>query len=52
MKKNPNITIEAEYGSWDGHYQKLVTQLAGGTAPDLMQTDNTRKQLYTDVNTG
>lgn len=40
QKKNPNITIEAEYGSFDGHYQKLVTQLASETAPDLMQIDN------------
>jgi oligogalacturonide transport system substrate-binding protein len=35
MSKNPNVTIEAEYGGFDGYYQKLVTQFAGGTAPDL-----------------
>lgn len=35
MDKNPHITIEAEYGGFDGYYQKLVTQFAGGTAPDL-----------------
>lgn len=35
MEKNPNVTIEGEYGGFDGHYQKLVTQFAGGTAPDL-----------------
>ncbi|MBW7460539.1 extracellular solute-binding protein, partial [Paenibacillus sepulcri] len=34
-KKNPNITIEPEYSGFDGYYQKLVTQLSGGTAPDL-----------------
>ncbi|NHN30247.1 ABC transporter substrate-binding protein [Paenibacillus agricola] len=35
MSKNPNVTIEAEYGGFDGYYQKLLTQFAGGTAPDL-----------------
>ena len=39
MKKNPNIKITAEYSGWDGYYQKLVTQLAGGTAPDVIQLD-------------
>ncbi|QUH28342.1 ABC transporter substrate-binding protein [Vallitalea guaymasensis] len=37
MKENPNIKIEAEYSGWDGYYQKLVTQLAGQTAPDIIQ---------------
>lgn len=37
-KKNPNIKkIVAEYSGWDGYYQKLVTQLAGQTAPDIIQ---------------
>lgn len=35
----PNITIEAEYGSSDGYSDKLATQLAGGTAPDIIQID-------------
>lgn len=38
-QRNPNVKIEAEYGGWDGYYQKLVTQLAGGTAADIMQID-------------
>ncbi|MBW4082541.1 ABC transporter substrate-binding protein [Paenibacillus sp. S150] len=33
--KNPHVQIEAEYSGFDGYYEKLVTQLAGGTAPDL-----------------
>lgn len=55
MKNNPNVKIEAEYSGWDGYYQKLVTQLAGNTAPDLMQIDykwlyNLRRQgkFFTD----
>lgn len=38
-QKNPNVTVSGEYQGWDGYYQKLVTQLAGGTAPDIMQID-------------
>lgn len=34
---NPNIKIKAEYTGWQGHLEKLTTQLAGGTAPDVMQ---------------
>lgn len=36
---HPNITIEAEYGSSDGYSDKLATQLAGGTAADIIQID-------------
>ena len=38
-EKNPNVTVSGEYQGWDGYYQKIVTQLAGGTAPDIMQID-------------
>jgi|LFRM01.1.fsa_nt_gb oligogalacturonide transport system substrate-binding protein len=38
-KLNPHVTIEGEYGGYDGYQQKLMTQLAGGSAPDLIQTD-------------
>lgn len=36
---NPNVKIIGEYGAYDGAYQKLVTQLAGGAAPDICQID-------------
>lgn len=36
---NPNIKIEPEYGSSDGYADKLATQLASGTAPDIIQID-------------
>ena len=36
---HPNIKIEPEYGSSDGYNDKLATQLAGGTAPDIIQID-------------
>lgn len=37
MVKYPNITVEAEYGAWDGWQENVATQLAGGTEPDLLQ---------------
>lgn len=38
-EKNLNVRLEGEYGGWDGYYQKLVTQVAGGTAADIIQID-------------
>lgn len=35
----PNIEIEAEYGSSDGYNDRLTTELAKGTAPDIIQID-------------
>ncbi len=35
----PNVTIEYEPGSADGYHDKLATELAGGTAPDIVQID-------------
>lgn len=34
---HPNVTIEAEYGGFDGYTEKLITQLSGGTAADIVQ---------------
>lgn len=39
MEKYPWITVECEYGAWDGWTEKVATQLSGGTAPDLMQVN-------------
>lgn len=36
-KLHPNVKIEAEYTGFDGFYNKLLTQFAGSTAPDLFQ---------------
>ena len=33
----PNIRVRAEYTGWAGHLERLTTQIAGNTAPDLMQ---------------
>ena len=39
MKKNPNVKIVSEYSNFEGYYQKCLSQLAGGTAPDIIQLD-------------
>ena len=36
---NPGVTMVGEYSGFDGYLEKLVTQLAGGTAPDIIQID-------------
>lgn len=36
-KKYPGIEVKPEYTGWTGHLEKLSTQIAGNTEPDLMQ---------------
>jgi len=38
-KKNPGVTIKGEYGGFDGYLEKMITQLAANSAPDIMQID-------------
>ncbi len=37
QEQNPNITVKGEYAGYSGFQEKLTTQIAGGTAPDVMQ---------------
>ena len=39
-EKNPGVKIKAEYSGWTGHYEKITTQMAGGTAADIMQVNH------------
>ncbi|WP_101910423.1 ABC transporter substrate-binding protein [Marasmitruncus massiliensis] len=39
QKKYDYITVEPEYGGWDGHTEKVNTQFAGGTAADVLQVN-------------
>lgn len=57
MEKHPNVTIEGEYGSFDSFYQKLQTQLGGGTEPDIISVDykwvsdlTAQGELFVDMN--
>ena len=37
MKLNPDVVIKPEYSGWDGYHDKLTTQYAGNSAPDISQ---------------
>lgn len=37
--KNPGVTIKGEYGGFLGYADKLAVQMAGGVAPDIIQSD-------------
>lgn len=43
---NPEIKVKAEYSGWDGIVEKMATQIAGGTNPDLMQINYDWYQTY------
>lgn len=36
-QKNPNVTIEPQYQSFDGYYQKLAVLAASNSLPDIFQ---------------
>jgi multiple sugar transport system substrate-binding protein len=38
-QKNPHVSFEAEYTSWDGYWDKLGTQAAANNLPDIIQHD-------------
>ncbi|TDO95901.1 ABC transporter substrate-binding protein [Marinomonas balearica] len=38
-KKYPDIAVKTEYTGWGGHLERLTTQIAGNTEPDVMQTN-------------
>lgn len=39
MKLHPNVTVTGEPGVWTSYWDKLATQIAGNTAPDIIQMD-------------
>jgi multiple sugar transport system substrate-binding protein len=36
---NPNITVDVTVSDWDAYWEKLLTGLAGGAAPDVFAMD-------------
>ena len=44
MQNHPGVKVEYEYGGFSGYFDKLLTQLAGNNAPDIVQLS------YTNVN--
>lgn len=46
MQKNPGIKVEYEYGGFSGYFDKLLTQMAGNNAPDVVQLSYTNVVEY------
>ncbi|WP_070000215.1 ABC transporter substrate-binding protein [Cellulosilyticum sp. I15G10I2] len=38
-EKNPHVKFEASPSGWDGYFEKLSTQAASGSMPDIVQMD-------------
>jgi len=48
-KNHPNAKVQYSYSGWDGYHDKLTTQLAGGTAPDVFQYSYSNTSIYGDM---
>jgi multiple sugar transport system substrate-binding protein len=48
-KAHPDVKVEYAYSGWDGYHDKLTTQLAGGTAPDVFQYSFSNTASYADM---
>ncbi|GAB2871709.1 ABC transporter substrate-binding protein [Streptomyces deserti] len=46
QKQNPRIKIQETYQGYDGYFDKFNTQIAGGSAPDLVQMDTALVAQY------
>ncbi|WP_329310976.1 ABC transporter substrate-binding protein [Streptomyces sp. NBC_01262] len=46
QKKNPSIKVQATYQGYDGYFDKFNTNIAGGSAPDLLQMDTALVAQY------
>ncbi|SDN87614.1 ABC transporter substrate-binding protein [Alkalicoccus daliensis] len=45
-EEHPDISVEPEYTSWDGYWERLSTQAAGSNLPDVINMDNSRLMEY------
>ncbi|NLA59020.1 MAG: sugar ABC transporter substrate-binding protein [Firmicutes bacterium] len=46
MELNPHVVIKPEYSGWDGYHDKLTTQYAARSAPDISQLEVTLVMEY------
>lgn len=46
MQNNPHITIEPEYLTWSNYWDKLASQAAASTMPDIIQNDYNYIETY------
>jgi multiple sugar transport system substrate-binding protein len=47
---NPHIVIHSSFSDWSSYWNKLNTEIAGGTIPDLIQMDITYIAQYANQN--
>lgn len=47
-EKNPGITVEADFTSWAGYFDKLNTAVAGGDTPDVITLEERFIAEYAD----
>ena len=47
-EQNPGVTIEAEYSSWDGYWDRLAALVAANDLPDIIQQDLQYIRQYVD----
>lgn len=50
--KYPHIKVKTEYSGWQGHQDKITTQIVGNTAPDLMQINWNWIQIFSKSGNG
>lgn len=50
-EKNPDVEFEAVPSGWDGYFDKMSTQAASGSMPDLVQMDYLYISTYAKNNT-
>ncbi len=48
--KYPNIKIDTSYAEFNAYFEKMATQVAGGSAPDILQMDYRYVREYADRN--
>jgi multiple sugar transport system substrate-binding protein len=49
MDKNPNINVEYEYSGWDGYWDKVATQAAANTLPNVWQQSTAYLSMYANA---
>ncbi|SFM11616.1 multiple sugar transport system substrate-binding protein [Gracilibacillus orientalis] len=48
MEQNPHVTFETTPSGWDGYFDKLSAQAAGGSMPDIIQMDYSYIATFSD----
>lgn len=47
-EEHPNVKFEVEFSDWNGYWDKLSTQAAGGNMPDIIQMDYAYIRQYAE----